>query len=504
MSQSKFKPLSFTTTMRNPERIKYFLNILKEFNNQILTNKLATKICGKLIKNGLYKPKHISPNLIEKIKSQKILSNKEVAQILKNNPQDHKEAKFQKGWPSRFETHFKLAKELGFVFYNVGEKIEFSEIGLKLVNDEYLEKGIFLNSFAKLQRNNPCRKVLNENIPLVLLIQVIRKLNSDDDFNGTGIYKNEIPLILYWKDNDAEALYKRIKRLRKQHGTRTSDEIILDICQNEIMEGKDIKRIDKSILVDYPDDFIRKMKLTGLFSLRGRGFSLDINSNENFKVEHILSKYADYKKFDHERDFFDHISKIDTVLVDSSKESVSSSVKENYVKLWVGYYKWDIIKKEMLLLRSRTSSHDSILKYLSNPIRLEFLTALAIKSKRPKVKVIPNYPIDDEGIPTSTAAGVGNQGDIECFEEKKGILIEVTMSCGRTQTMMEVWPISRHLESFQKNNPNSICYFIAPSIYSDSKKQIHYLKYEYNLTIKAVTIEEFLDYLEDNKLLYNV
>lgn len=131
------------------------------------------------------------------------------------------------------------------------------------------------------------------------------------------------------------------------------------------------------------------------------------------------------------------------------------------------------------------------------------MTALAVKSKFPGIRVIPNYPIDDEGIPTSTASGVGNTGDIECFEDVNGILIEVTMSEGRTQTMMEVWPISRHLSEFIKKAESSMCYFVAPSIFSDSVKQIDYVKQTDNLFITPKTIVEFLGHLEiEDKLFY--
>ncbi|MGI9256103.1 MAG: AlwI family type II restriction endonuclease [Salinispira sp.] len=143
------------------------------------------------------------------------------------------------------------------------------------------------------------------------------------------------------------------------------------------------------------------------------------------------------------------------------------------------------------------------MKYLSYPIRLEFLTTLAVKSKFPDVKVIPNYPVDDEGIPTSTAGGVGNTGDIECFEDVNGILIEVTMSEGRTQTMMEVWPISRHLTKFSEKAENSMCYFVAPSIFIDSTKQIDFVKQTENLFILPKTIKEFLEHLENSTVLYS-
>lgn len=77
------------------------------------------------------------------------------------------------------------------------------------------------------------------------------------------------------------------------------------------------------------------------------------------------------------------------------------------------------------------------------------------------------------------------------------------MSEGRTQTMMEVWPISGHLEEFGKKAKKSMCYFIAPSIFSDSLKQINYVKQEDNLFISPKTIEEFLGHLENNNVLYS-
>jgi len=242
------------------------------------------------------------------------------------------------------------------------------------------------------------------------------------------------------------------------------------------MEGKDIARDDKSILVDYPDEFIRKMRLTGLISLRGGGRFVDINKNEQAKVDYVLENYYEYKKYDTEESYFEYISIVDENLISFVPKAVSVSEQDKFLTKWVGIYAWKAIKREMLNLSNKRLSKDETLKYLSNPTRLEFLTALAVKSKFPDMKVIPNYPVDDEGIPTSTAGGVGNTGDIECFEDVNGILIEVTMSEGRTQTMMEVWPISRHLEEFGKKAKNSMCYFVAPSIFSDSVKQIELRK----------------------------
>ncbi len=526
--EATYKPLLFTTTVRNPERMKRLLNILSKFNGKTLTSELAENIIVVLIKYGLYRPMKISSSIKEKWSTSKkgefseiFLTDEEVYEILANNPQHHKEAGFDKGWASRFATYFDFAKELGFVYYWTGEKIEFSEIGLKLANsiqvdvvgDNILvsephpefEQQAFLQALAKYQRNSPFIRVLNDNVPLILLLQIIKKLNDDKDFNGAGISKLEIPLILYWKNNDSEALYQRIKKLREEHGYTPSWEIVTEICRDEIMEGIDIERDDKSIMADYPDEFIRKMRLTGLISLRGAGRFIDINKNEIEKVEYVLKHYSTYPTFTTEKDYFNYMAETDKNLISLEVKTLSIDENDKLLVKWIDIYSWNTIKSELKGLAKKSNSRDEVLKLLSHPIRLEFLTSLAIKSKHRNLKIIPNYPTDDEGIPTSTAGGQGNQGDIECFEDENGVLLEVTMSGGRTQTMMEVWPIARHLEEFSKKvNANSMCHFIAPSIYVDSEKQIKYVKDTEGLNIKPRTIEAFIDFLEKNEKLFEL
>ncbi len=531
MSKRKpeYKPLLFTTTVRNPSRLKGLLNIFSKFNNEILTDELAEKVMGELIRYGLYRPtKDISPTIIKKWGGKRIseksnigkiiLNDQEIRFILKNNIQSHKEADFRVGWPSRFATEFDFAKELGFVFYVPKQKIIFSDIGLKLSdaveikveNDSIfmtethpeLEQQAFLQALVKYQRNNPFVRVKNENAPLLLLFEVITKLNMDKEFNDTGISKLEIPLIIFWKDNNSENLYQLIKKLRKDYGYNPSPEVIIDICINKIMEGNFKKFDPKSILIDYPDEFIRKMRITGLISLRGAGRFIDINKKEQVKVDYILNNYSNYKKYKTEKDYFEYMAKVDQNLFVEEKQLINSDEVDKFLSKWSTVYAWDNLKNELTILSQRSLTKDGILKYIPNSVRLEFLTALAIKSRFPKIKVVPNYIYDDEGLPTSTAPGVGDSGDIECYENTNGVLIEVTMSEGRIQTVAEVWPIARHLETFIKKRKDSICYFVAPSIFTDSIRQINYVKKEDNLDIVPKTIEDFLDYIEKAKLLY--
>ena len=517
---SQYKPLLFTTTMRNPARMKGLLNILSNYNNQILTNELTVQIMGNVISYGLYRPMKNTQAIIDKWGSSKISENSqigdelwsddEVNYLIRNNPQNHKEAGFEKGWPSRFATVFDFPKELGFVFYNINEPIEFSTLGLRLANsvsievldnqilysesNPEIEQQVFLHAMAKSQRNNPFVRVLNENVPLILLLEVIKKLDAETEYNGAGISMLELPLVIFWKDNNSEALYQRIKQIRQEFRYTPSWEVIIDICVDEIMGGEFKKFEAKSILVEYPDEFIRKMRLTGLISLRGGGRFIDINQNEIEKVNYVLANYSTYPKFKTEKEYFNYMAEVDENLITETTTTLPVEANNELLEKWLAIYNWETIKNELEILATKRTSKDGVLKYLTNPTRLEFLTSLAIKSKLPHVVVIPNYPCDDEGIPTSTAGG--GKGDIECIEENNGILVEVTMSEGRTQTMMEVWPITRHLETFKSNYDDAMCYFIAPTIFTDSSRQIRFVKSEENQRIEPFTINTFITHLE--------
>lgn len=527
MAKPSYKPLLFTTTMRNPQRIKAMLWVLKKYDGQILDDTLATEIVGETIRYGLYRPMKKSESI--KVKwlntpkgefGNELLSDSEVMFMIANNPQEHKEAGFERGYPSRFATIFDFAKELGFVYFTPGKPIEFSSIGDKLasvldvsidenggiavkeVHPEY-EQQAFLHAMCKSQRANPFVKVLNDNVPLILLLQVLKKINSDPRWNGKGVTRKELPLFIFWKNNDAEALYQRICALREEYRYNPSDEVIIDICRKEIMEGKMKKFDPASVITEYPDEYIRKMRITGLISLRGAGRFIDLNHNEDDRINYVLEKYSTYPKFSNERDYFNYMANVDENLFAIEPIHVSPSQSEDLLKAWVNEINWPTIKTELEVLakRGRTSDHQ-VLKFIPAPARLEFLSALAIKSQMPNVRVIPNYVCDDTGLPTSTAGG--GIGDIECIENANGILVEVTMAEGRQQTMMEIWPISRHLKEFKdKYTQNSQCVFIAPSIFSDSQKQINYVRDIDGDVIRPYMIPDFIEYLETSTTLYS-
>ena len=491
--QAEYKPLLFTTTMRNPERLKDFLSVLNEYDGEILTNEIIDKVAKTLIQKGLYQPTKISQVVKNKWKNEIELSETETKKVFLDNPQSHKEAGFEKGWPSRFDTWFKFAKELGFVWYWFDEEIKFSESGKMLLNKEKPENElmVFANAFAKYQRQNPFRRVLNKNVPLILLIQTIKFLNDDPDFNGTGISRLEIPLLLCWQNDNAESLYQAIKKLRKKYGYSPSNETILELCYGLLNETK---RDDKSILGDYPDDFIRKMRLTSLISLRGGGRFIDINKKEITAVNYILEKYTSYPELKTEKEFFDYIGKVDAKLIATlSVFKAPARTTKAELEKWVNHYAWESIKNELLNLAQKKSSSDDILKIIEQPLRLEFLTSLAILKKLPNVIVKPNFISDDEGLPTSFASG-GNP-DIECLEDRDTVLVEVTLLTGTQQHIRESFSIHRHLEEYVKNGTKSYAVFISPKSFIDTERYFDFIKKD-GLEVRISDIDKFVGNLE--------
>ncbi|MCL4321182.1 MAG: AlwI family type II restriction endonuclease [Deltaproteobacteria bacterium] len=493
MGDNKYKPLLFTTTMRTPERLKNFLTVLMEFDGKVLTNEIITIISKTLIRKGIYKPTRIISGVKEKWKNELELSEEETERLFAENPQSHKEAGFDKGWPSRFDTWFKIAKELGFVWYRQNEKIGFSESGKMLLDKEKPENElmVFANAFAKYQRHNPFRHVLNRNVPLILLIKTIQLLNKDRDFNNTGISRLEIPLLLCWKDDNAESLYQEIKKLRNKYGYSPSNEIILGLCYDLLDKTK---RNDNSIIGDYPDDFIRKMRLTGLISLRGGGRFIDLNTKELAAIDYIVKNYSLHPDFTTEEDFFDYISKVDNNLIGTlSVYKAPVIITDRELEKWVEYYEWEIIKAEMLNLAQKKSSKDEILKIIDQPLRLEFLTSLAILKKLPKVRVKPNFISDDEGLPTSFASG--GKPDIECMENNDTVLVEVTLLTGAQQHIRESFSVHRHLEEYIANGIKAYSVLISPKAFIDTYRYAEFIKPE-GIEVRILDIDKFVYNLE--------
>ena len=508
--KAEHKPLSFSTTMRNPLRIVEFLDCILPFEGNILTNEIINDVAATLIKRKFYKPNYIgkTPKLKEVLSEEREFTDSEVKEIMQNSPQDHKEAGFEKGWPSRFDTWYKLPMEFGFIYYKMNSPIVISTTGHMLidaykeepVNDEKI-RNVFLNALTKYQTNNPFRKNANDNSPLVLLLQVIKLLKEDPEENNAGIFRSELSLLICWPDKDANSLYERIKELRKKHGFNYGDEVIYEICLKLLgATNKQRNRFKMNqITGEAVDEFIRKMRITGIISLRGNGRFLDFNSFELEKIEYILNNYSAYETYTKKEEFFNYMGDIDTNIVSLHKtvdESTMSNVKIATLKQWAEKYSKEEIINE---LNFKRESKNQVLKIIDKPTRLEFLINIALVQHFTGLEVYPNYPVDDEGLPTFTAPG--GVADIECYDTDCDSLIEVTLMCARNQATNEMPAITRHLQEAIEKKPDTTIFsmLVAPSIHADSKYMAEFSKYQYGVDILTFTISEFIKQIKTKK-----
>ena len=518
MSRKKeYKPLLLTTTVRNPERYKLLLNTLYAYNGNILNNNIIFDVVFCLISHKIYIPNYVNqtPRLKIQIADEySVFSEIDTKEIINNSPQQHKEAGFDKGWPSRFDTWYKLAKELGFVYYEMNKPIEFSQPGLQLIKSiepefTHLENQVFLNAFVKYERNNPFRRVLNTNKPLILLLQTIMELKQIYGNTSAGIAHAELPLLLCWQDSDYRALATLIQHIRTKYGFTPSDDIIYEQCKimlNVTTERGENRFKKSNIIHEMPDEFIRKMRLTGLISIRGSGRFIDFNEFEAKKIKYCLKHYTGVStEYKTGYKYFDYMKAIDINLVSIEATLIhDKDVQTKFFQKWVNTFSLETLKKELLIVcNPRDSCKNEILKYISAPVRFEFLTALALAKAYPELKVKANYIIDDEGLPAAFAPGGG--ADIACYDNLGNILFEVTLLTGTQQNIREMPAIQRHLEDvIRTTGLNSFSVMVCPRVHTDTVSYSKWLKDTKNLEVSVLEIKTFVESLgvHENARLY--
>lgn len=187
----------------------------------------------------------------------------------------------------------------------------------------------------------------------------------------------------------------------------------------------------EKICIESVDEYIRKMRMSGLLSLRGNGRFLDINSFEIESVTYVMNNYMKYPKFDKEDDYIDYMGNIDTKILQIEKNEVKnfSDVRKQTLYKFANEISKESIQKELRLVCEKRESKHSILRFINAPTRLEFLTSIALVHNFKGLDVNPNYAVDDEGLPTFTASG--GYADIECYDKDYDSYFEVTLMCGR-------------------------------------------------------------------------
>lgn len=520
-NKQKYKPVSFSTTIRNPGRYTYFLRVLKESVGKVLNENEKLKIEKELVKKLIYRPLGMPSWYKKKVREEISLSNEEAEKIM-----NFKERVVS--WSQRFNKNYETLEFLGFIQIK-NDKLLLTKNGKKILKDsveikesisniysDYLNSNIMTNILLKVQTNSPLRKQSKNKVNfLPFLINLIHKINSLSE--QKGINKTEFMYASVAVCNNYQKTAEEIIKIRKEKGLKTINiEDFDNIYPLNLYEKN--KNFWKT-LKDYFDANIRMYKTTGLFKIKGDSFyfRIDLNFSEQEKINKILANKDllenknfntknEYIEYLNSKDFFEIenseniqnyqvflekiVQKNAFVLQESNKkiQHINDFIKERKIKLE------DCLKDLNTLIKNSKPSYKIIeLKFLQKPLVLEFLVSLILfLTYKSSYQIIPNLSFDDYNLPNHFASG--NKGDILCLSEDKNFLIEVTLIKSlKQQINSETTTVTRHLFEINKKYSKKFqCVFLAPIIHHDTLQWFHYNNKKENLFL-PLQISEFID-----------
>jgi hypothetical protein len=540
------KPWSISTTIRNPERLRDFLSILKSLEGQSFDKNNQIKYQVLLIRERLYKPSKIPIKFRSYYERPDIEIPYKVAEEIFHT-QKYKDP------PMRGRQSANPLNKLGFSIAREGSgPIIITELGNKFLAGEYDIGYIFFKSLLKLQFPNPWSADFSEKegfniIPFVAVMHLIEKLNRKS--TKRGLDKNEFSIFVptLTSFNRIDEYVERILEFRREEN---KNRYILNFTR-EFYKTKEVP--DKKInnLFDYGDNIMRYFRLTRYFKVSmdplGQFWNIDIEPSRKVEIEQLLEMYSgEAFKFKSLMDYLEYLSDITKPTLPWEKkenlEKIARSLQNKTIDLiQKGNLQITQDKQEILFADVQTMNKSQLENYISRlrgfnlelkeqlkkimlmgdlnkveeiivilrdskklkkyePEQFEKLITEALKIINDEILIKPNYPMDDDGEPVNHSPG--NKPDIECHYSIFKAICEVTLNTSKLQWMQEGQPVMRHLRDFevQHKDDEVFCIFIAPQIHNDTYSQFWIsVKYEYNglpQKIVPMTTEQFTILLE--------
>ncbi len=549
------KAWSITTTLRNPERLRNFLIVLKQLEDSEWNLENQKKYQILLIQNRLYG--YGSAQFYNDLPQDKVdLMTDPLREISFKQAEEIFNIKDYEDPAMRGRQSMNPLKKLGFVAIENG-KVKIMELGKLFLKDDFDFGEIFFRTFLKWQIPNPDSRDYSDNRdydikPFIGTLHLIHSVNQKETARGNkakGISKKEFslfaPTLVHYQNISSYA--EKIINLRDDLSRKAKQEQreIFDTYKKEFageflgsdQEGEVARLL--SNLQDYGDNAIRYFRLTRYIHIRGGGFYIDLEPRRSIEISSLLNyDNAQSRSFDSKEEYIAYISDISEPklpwetaekyieiikqLVDEIQEYESSlqresllikdfqSMKEYELKDYIAElraYRRELQNEESYQKSQAIEQIESNIKDLENifdfddkPILLEKLSALGLHALNDALKIQPKYPVGDDNEPTFTAPA--NTPDIECFYKSFNAICEVTMLKGRDQWYNEGQPVMRHLRDFEQKHSNkpSYCLFIAPTLHRDTVNTFWTaIKYEYEgqpQRIIPLSISQFVSVLK--------
>lgn len=520
------KPWSISTTVRNPERLRDFLRVLKELEGQPFNSENQIKYQILLIQNKLYKPTDLTreqQKYFDDIEKEMPFS---VAREIFN-------AQGYEDPAMRGRNSVAPLNKMGLcIAKNSAEGVQITPLGEYFLSEDYDLGKLFFIHFLKWQLPNPASTTFSENDgfaikPFIGALHLINEVNKKWTKAGNdpiGISKDEFslfaPTLIDYRNikRQAEKLIEYRTGLRSQKDDKSKKQFREKFRKSfaktflGTSESGEIAKLLNN-LKDYGDNAIRYFRLTRYLHIRGGGFYVDLEQRRSIEIDKLLSTdNAAPLQFENADEYIEYLADIEQPILpwetkpeleriaerlSRDVQSYVADLKSKTIIAPTFYFQKiesltaDQLKKyteELRVYRRKLQELEThfesqnvakIQEYISalkgihqsdnkKSIELEKLATLALNALNDALEIKPNYPVGDDNEPTFTAPA--NKPDIECFYEKFNSVCEVTMLTDRSQWYNEGQPVMRHVRDFENSYSDkaTYCLFIAPRLHQDT------------------------------------
>lgn len=514
---------SFSTTIRNPERITSFFKTIVDLEGEEWNEDNQIRFQVLLIKNRFYKP------------TSEKLNNHQIAILddpsYEMSEEEAKDIFDSKGYVDpamRGRTSFDPLEKVGLVSL-INNVVTITSVGRKYLDGEIEFGDVFFNALIKQQY--PCPLSGDNTIgydikPFIAVLHIIKGVNERWQRLGNdpvGISREEFGIFCLnlKRYTELELVSDRIVNFRRQVRTiigQQQRKQFIDIFTHEYL--RDYPSIDTK-LTDYRDNMLRCLRLTKLIYIRGNGYYIDLEPRRNVEITRLLeADNASSRQFDTD-EWNAYIGSSTSYTLpwetpDSLRQiqlNIIVDIRRLEQELNIAQGQYDVfddllnannnitnLRKRRLALENDKNKivYSELDKALEVAGLYEFRTIKNCVANRPCVElermstlaltviddallIKPNYPVGDDNEPTWTAPA--EVPDIECFYEDFNMICEVTLLSRRDQWISEGQPVMRHLRDFEdcSSKADNYCLFIAPTIHQDTMNTFWYAtKYDYD------------------------
>lgn len=516
---------SFSTTVRNPERIRSFLQVLKLIEGESWTPFTQKRFQILLIQHKVYG--FGEPQFHKTLTDEQNFwldgeTTFEQAENILNSKG------YEGGGEMRGRQSFNPLRKMGLAYIDKNNRIVISSFGNYFLQEDYDLGDVFFKSLLKWQYPNPDATQYpskSYNIkPFAATLHLISKVNAickNKGLKEKGVSKTEFSLFFVSLSDyrDIDKVAERLVAFREEfeNNKDNQDKIIQKYFK---LYYSNYESWDNAN--EYTDNIIRYFRLTRYIYIRGNGWYIDIEPRRSVEIQALLDfDNASALTFKTKKTYIDYISNIDLpVLPWENANSLQKVLKDLLTEVDLKYKavknltdvpnipnveetnNVEFLKKNIEKLREyrrllydtemhyNAQSVENINIYVENlttifnkrqkPIELELNVTQGLNALNDAILIKPNYPVGDDNEPTFTAPA--NKPDIECFYQSFNAICEVTLLTNRSQWYNEGQPVMRHIRDFENNNPKkeTYCLFIAPKLHRDTINTFWIsVKYEY-------------------------